>query len=469
VAARLFVALAPALLWTVGGLSVQLLLPAPLERSRLARLALGFLIGCAGTALTAWSLGFAFGLPLDRPAFVLFPSLALALGIATAIRRGDLGGLAPSRPSRRAGRRALLAAPLLLVGAASAALLLNALVEPVIDFDGRMTWGTAAKYLVAEGKALPEALTDPARYVIHPRYPILMPLLAAGSVRLGGGEVEGDGVRPLYTLFLPALLAVLAPAVLRRGGLRAGVLALLLVASVPALLWERETGARGTFSDLPLGAFLAGGLSLLLHPRLRDEPGRGWVAGLLLAAAAGCKNEGLVLAPAAALAATLAWRLHPGQRSPGLPAGLRRAVLVTVLGVAFVALWQSRIPNRNDEDYFDLFSPLAAARGLVERAGEIAVRAGAQAFDPRRAGILFWSLPPLLLAGGRALGGRAVAAATVLLAVEAVLAATAYALVDDLRVVDVTWLRFAIQLYLPAALVIAAVARGAMAAARGRP
>jgi hypothetical protein len=452
--------LAPSLfalaLVAAAGIGLQALLPAPLERSRVARAGLAFLLGAAWIGLGAWAAGLA-GASLGRPLWLLLALTPVAAGAVAVARRGHAGGLARLPSTPRSGRWALAAA-VLVVAAESVALLAHTSAEPVADFDGRMTWGTQARYLEATGEVLPDVLRDKRSFVIHPRYPILLPLLQVATVQIAGLTIEGFAVRPLYALFLPAFAAALWPALRRAGGTHGAAVATLLLFGAPLVLLDRDTGPLGTYSDFPLAAFLGIGSTQLLHPRARRESWRGWIAGLLLAAAAGAKNEAMLLAPAAL--ALFAW---PG----GAWRGPRRAALVRAAGVVGLALilfvaWRSRIVNRNDEGYFETFSMAEAMVNLPERIGSIATTAARLSFDSEHWGFLFWLAPALLVAGASALRRRDCRVAGALITAQLAIVVAAYSVVGDLGIVAVTWNRFVLQMAAPLSLLLAAASSRAI-------
>lgn len=452
---------APAL-FVAAGAGLQALLPRPLERALPARLGLAYLTGAAWCAVTVWAASLLAGAGVGRASFLCAGGVAVAAGVAAVVRRqGGLGGWQSAASD--GALRGRWAARLLAIGSifVAVSLLADAVVHPVSDFDGRMTWGTVARYLQAERTVLPNVLLDPAAYVIHPRYPLTLPLLQVAAAELAGEAIESRAVRPLYALFWPALLLALWPLVARAGGRRAGALAMATFCWVPLLLSNQEIGPLGTYSDLPLAGFLAGALALLLHPAARSEPWRGWLAGLLLAAAAGTKNEGLLLAPALLLAVTFAcrWRLQ----APGLV----RAAGVLSAGVALVLAWRVRIPNRNDELYFESLSASAIASGLAERLPEIVERVAARLFDVGAWGLI-WIAPWVWVVGVRGARSRPARVAALLLAAQATLVVAAYAVTPDLAIVGVTWDRFVVQMLAPLALLSAATARAALLTARQR-
>jgi hypothetical protein len=454
-------ALAAPALFLAAGAGLQALLPRPLERSLVARAGLSYLLGAAWCATAVWAAGFLAGVAVARAAFLVAGGLAVAAGCAAVVwRRGDAGGWRPAlRPGALRGRwaRALLVAGALPI---AGTLLADSLLHPVTDFDGRMTWGTAARYIQAERTVLPSVLVDAEAFVIHPRYPLAMPLLQVAAAELAATGIESRAVRPLYALFLPALLAALWPLLARVGGQRAAALALAAISFAPVLLWNQEIGPLGTYSDFALAAFLGAGLAVLLHPAARHQPWRGAVAGLLLAAAAETKNEGLLLAPVvlAAIAVTSRRRLAPA---------LTRAAVVVGTGIALVSAWRLQIPNRNDEAYLEGFSLPAIVGGLAERLPEILEEGARRTFDLGSWGGI-WVLPLLWLVGWRGLRSRAARVAGIALAAQVAVVLAAYAVAPDLAIVAVTWDRFLVQMLAPLAMLTAASGRAALITARLR-
>ncbi len=440
------------------GLGLEALLPRPLERSWWSRAGYAYLLGIAWMGWAVWATSFWVGAGVDRTLFRIVLALPCAAGLlAILARRGRLGGLGKRGKEGRGASRGQW--PLRVVGiglvAVSLALLASASLDPVTDFDGRMTWGTQAKYLQAAHSVLPRELRDARFYVIHPRYPILMPLAQVAMSDLAGVPLSGRGVRALYALFVAALAAAVAPALVRAGGRRGAAIALALLFLAPVVLWNRDAGASGTYSDLPLAAFLGAGFCALLHPRARREAWRGLVAGLLLAAALGSKNEGLLLAPAAvAIATWLAPRRAVAPRTRRAAAAALAMALV-VAAAATLFAWRAEIPNRNDEGYFERLSLPTLVTGFATRLPTVFGTIARHTVAWNEWGALFWILPLVLVVGRRGLRGRAASAAGWLIAVESVLVLAAYSMAPNLAVVDVTWNRFLIQMLVPLALLLA--------------
>jgi len=440
----------------VAGLGWQALLQQPLERSRAARWGFGYLIGAAWVALAAWGLGHVAGVRLSRTLFVaLVAAPVLAGGVAGALRRRrpDTAGSRSPRVRRRHVWAVWTAAGF---GAmVSLALLADAVTDPVRDFDGRMTWGTAARYLAADGHTTPPVFADEAAFVVHPRYPIGLPILRVAAVELSGRGFTSFSERPLYALFLPALLLAFWPTLVRSFGRRASLLTLLLVGSAPVLLWGFESGPRSTYSDFPLAAFLGGAVAAWLHPATRRQAGRGAVAGLLLAAVAASKNEGLILAPLALGILALA---GGGRRAK--PALAAAATLVGCT-TALVLHWRAGIPNRNDEGYFEDLDLGSLVDGLLHRTPNDLRRGLGRLFDLDTWGGLFWWLALASPLHPSAWRSRATRTALALVGSQLFLVSCAYALAPG-DVFSSTWDRFVLQQSASWMILVAAIVREAL-------
>jgi hypothetical protein len=459
-ALRFLEILAPLATFLVVGAALQIILPRPLEESLAARFGYAFLLGIAWIGLASWTVGLLWGAPLNRE---LFLGTALAAivpaGVVVALRRGRVGGWSCGR---NGSSNRLRSVPLffgwLLVVAASLALAADMLVKPVYDFDGRMSWGTQARYLQASESVLPRVLTDEVSYVIHPRYPILMPLVQVATVELAGVDFDGFAVRPLYLLVFLALVGIVVAALRRLAGDDSAGLTMMLFLSAPALLWNPDVGVRGTYSDLPLAAFLGGGFLVLFDRRSRSQDWRGAVGGLLLAAAVGTKNEGLILAPVVCIIA-MTGELVDGSRAHsvkrgGLGASLLASIIVG-LAVLLVVSWRTQIPNRNDESYLESLSVANVASGLLTTVPDVVFAVIRQSLDPTNWGAVFWIAPLLVMVGWKGLTNRTAIASLAWIGVHSGLAFSAYALAPDLGIVAVTWSRFIVQMLVPFMVVIA--------------
>jgi hypothetical protein len=277
----------------------------------------------------------------------------------------------------------------------------EAISNPVHDWDGRMTWTVQALYLRDAGTVDAEVLRNGRWYVSHPQYPLLLPLAQAAALEALGAEADSHLQRALYAAFFAALLLVVYDGARHRAGRAAAALVVLAASAVPFFVYG-EGGAFSTYSDLPLACFFGAALVQLLGPR----PGMasGLAAGLLLAAAALTKNEGVLLAP---LALVLGWRGGAPAPRPGrIAVPLRRlaaAGLPLLLALTLFASWRAGIPNREDESYPDLLKSGSLWPGIVTHValfGPVLLR---QMYRVSHWARFWWMVPAVLLAGRRAL------------------------------------------------------------------
>ncbi len=446
--------------------------------TRLRRLPLGARLGWCYLVGLAWVSAASFalsqgGLAALRLSWIVglaaLPATVWALARRWRRRASAAIVARSSSGPRTAQRRLLVWACATIVTAASAGVAARMATEPLADWDGRMTWAPAARWICAEGSVEPTVLTEKRWWVSHPDYPPLLPVADCVAIALASGREGGEPYRLLYALQLPALLAVTWTAAARWAGRRAAWLAAAIVALAPFPVWNPDGGATGAYSDLGLAALFGGGLVLLAGTRRLSE---GLLGGLLLAAAAMTKNEGAWLAAGALAACALtalfgARSKRHGTRRPWLAAAL-------LVGVALLLLhgWTARIPPRGDESYAVLLRQqnLAGAMAGLWRAAPAALR---QMASPSSWSLLWWVAPLLLLLGHRGWMRRRYAALLVGAALPLALGAAAYALhPGPERLVAVTWNRFLVQALVPAAILLALALRSALrreAPARGGP
>lgn len=452
---RIVSGLAGPALMTLLGWSVLFAFGALRDRSRTVRTAYAFLIGLALLGLALWALSLAGWVRLDRSGVLATAATLTGLAAIAGMRRrrrASDGSSAASTPSHREetngerwSRIALISAALLVGGG----LLLEATTDLPDEFDGRMTWVTQARFLAAEATVLPSALTVDDIYVTHPRYPILLPLGQVVSVALARHALEPFAAEPLYALFYLVLLAVVFDGARRAAGRGSGWLAALLVALLPVISSNPDGGAAGAYSDLPLGCFLGAGL--VLAGERRFDAVRLGLAGWMLAAAAVCKNEGLVLVPIALLGVALVRRL------PTRDLATRLALLAgpVAAAVALLMAWRRRIPNRFDEAYFETFSLAKILAGFPENLFQPAGNALSLLFRFADWGF-FWPIALGAAAlGAAALRRRAARPHLLLFGTTLGIAGVTYSLQPDLGLVGVTWNRFLIQVLVPLTVLLA--------------
>lgn len=412
------------------------------------RLAYAWLLGVFAVAGALFAASHLLGVPLRRPAILCAAAWPILLGVGARLRH-------QRRPAvqNRIDRWHLLAA--LLIGAVCLGPLTSALAAPLADWDGRMTWSPLASSLRHEGKVDAAVLREPVWWVLHPRYPPLLPLAQAAVQELTGAGVDDQHYRAFYVAFLVTLLLLVHDGASRVAGRNAALLATACVATLPFLSYGAG-GATSAYSDLPLACFYGGALVLLLLER--PTPSTGLAAGCLLASAVFTKSEGALLAAAALLLGSL--RLLGRGRGPRRPAWLAAAAVPPLAAFALLTAWRAAIPNREDEDYFGVLRLSDLLRGAFTRLPEIVPELLRWTFRWSD-WLAFWLLFPLaLLAGHRAL--RHPRARLLLLAglVPPLIGWAAYAVSTRLgNLIGETWGRFLLQGLVPLAIVLACAFR----------
>jgi hypothetical protein len=410
----------------------------------------------AAVAGSTYILGIAFDVRIRR-GVVLAPVLALVVAglLARALRPSGRRGI-PGRPPRAGVLTARVTFAISAVIALG--LFAEALTQPNLGWDGEMTWGAAARWIRADRSVTPRALVDARSWATHPRYPALLPLAQVAVQETFDLGDDRRAIKPLYAAFFPALLLVFFDLARRHAGTCGAALATLALAAIPILAFGNFGGADGAYSDVPLAAFFGGGLLLLLG---RTGASECIAAGLLLGAGVLTKNEGLPFA----LTALAAGYVRAVFERP--PDRRRRFVLLgTATVMVFAAIlalraWQSRIPQRWDEDY-------AGRLGNVSLAAEARARlpmmpaalleemtsgeslagfgfAGAIIMIAGAAGLRRRIVPPILLALTLCFGAY----------VLAILLST-WGGVEQLHS---TWFRFLIQVSLPLGILLALALR----------
>ena len=410
---------------------------APLRRLPfLRRLGYAYLLGLLVLGGALFAASHLFGIPLRRPA-ILFVTLAPSV----------LGLMARRRRQKYPRSSRWQIATVVCIAAICLGPLTSALTAPLGDWDGRMTWSPLAAYLRHEGTVDASVLQEDHWWVLHPRYPPLLPLAQVAVQETFGAGEDDQYYRALYAGFLPALLLVLYDGARRAAGSRAALLTTLCVAVLPFLSYGAG-GATSAYSDLPLAGFYGASLVLLLLERTR--PSAGLAAGCLLAGAILTKNEGALLAIAALLLASLRLLRHRPFRWFACAAGPALAAF------ALLASWRAAIPNRDDEDYFAVLSLSDLLHGAVARLPVIVPEILRWTFR-WSSWLGFWLLfLVVLIAGWRAL--RRPDARLLLLAgwIPAAIGWAAYAVSTRLgHLLGETWDRFLLQGLVPLAIAFA--------------
>lgn len=436
-------------LFALPGLGLAELL-APLWRLSLTRrLGYAYLLGVLAVGGILFAASHLFGMALRRPLISVAILLPALLGLAAWIwrRRWRVSGRIP------ASRWQLLAA--LAIGAVLLGPLTSALAAPLADWDGRMTWSPLASYMRHEGTVDASVLGDARWYVMHPKYPPLLPLAqVAVQEMFGAGEDEQD-FRAVYVAFLVALVLIVHDGARRGTDPRAATLA-TLCAALPTFLSYGGGGATSGYSDLALAGFYGAALVLLLLESPR--PVSGFAAGCLLAGVVLTKNEGSLLAMAALLLAAerLLRRRRDPKAAPRALAWFAAAAAPVLAAVALLASWRSAIPNRDDEDYFAVLRLPDLVKGAFTRLPVIVP--GVLRWTFRGADWLgfWWLYLAVLLIGIAALRRPRVRRLLLAGLTPAAIAWGAYAVSTRLPdLIGETWDRFLVQGLVPLAFVFA--------------
>lgn len=434
------------------------------------RLALSWLFGVATLGGAALLASHAAGLRLGPAAcrlLVLAATLAGAIpALVSRLRRPSPPAPAPS-PGSRPERWLFLGA---CAGLAVVAgfLLLQAVVEPISDWDGRMTWDLHARYMRAEGTASPRALTDPSVFTTHPQYPPLLPLVQAVVLEaLACPPGEDRFVRPLYAAFFLAVAVLVVQAARRIAGRWGALVVALLLGSLPALSFFEDGGAAGTYSDYPLGAIL--GAALLLSLRASKGAGVAFGAGLLCAAAILTKNEGtpLALVPLALGSLAVVRRAFSGLARGTAAVRLLSLWAPAVLALVVLASWRAGIPNRYDEAYGELARSRLVPSVVLPQVAVAAPAVGRALLEQDLWSVLWIALPFLVVLRFRGLRSPVSAPFAAAAAAPLVLGLAAYGITtwgDVPELVRVTWHRFLLHGSIPWLLLLSLLALG-----RGRP
>ncbi|HEV3459092.1 MAG TPA: hypothetical protein VHG32_21275 [Thermoanaerobaculia bacterium] len=451
-------------LFAVPGYGLTELLPGLRRRPLPRRAAYGYLLGVAAVAGSLYALSHLGGVPLRPPAIWAAAAAPALLGLTAALLRRRLtpkvaaGSRSDSRPlAATAASRSLFAArirdlggPLPAACALAATFICvgvfaEAMTNPPHDWDGRMTWGTQARYVRAAGTVDPGVLLDSRWYISHPQYPLLLPVAQVAVLEAFAADPDSPLPRAVYAAFLPVLLLVIYDGARRAAGPVPAALAALAVAAAPFII-RGEGGAESTYSDLPLACFYGAGLVLLLGGRPRAESG--WAAGLLLAAAVLTKNEGAVLA---GLALALGWR--SGKAGA---ARLAAAAAPVVMALVFLASWRAGIPNRQDESYLEIVQAGHLWPGIVTHVADFVPVMIDKMNRFRHWAGFWWMAPAALLAGRRVLrhplASRFLTAA---LGPPAVAWAAYSVHPTPVNLAAVTWERFLLQAAVPLLIVLA--------------
>jgi hypothetical protein len=349
------------------------------------RLAYGTALGIAALASALYLLSHLLHVPLTRTAVLAVAATIAAIGAAGSWRRRRTFAWPRRRARRRETATYVLAGLVTLI---SMGLFADALTNPPLDWDGRMTWMAHARYLRAEHTVDARAIAEPRWYVLLPRYPLLVPV-AHVAIWEATGSADERLPRVFHALFYPILLAIFFDAASVVAGRRAAVLATLAAAVAPQLSTLPIGGATSGYADLPLAALSGAALAILWRGRIRCADGL--IAGVLLAGAVLTKNEGLPIA-ILVLGAALARHLRRSRARAAVAAALAPVAIATALLLS----WRAGIAPRLANEQLVVGPVGDAVRRLPAAIGTLLV----ETVSPRTWGA-FWILVAILLVAGR--------------------------------------------------------------------
>jgi len=312
-----------------------------------------FLLGSAFVGLLL-HLPLALDGRIGRWGFATALAVALALTLTRGIsfvRSAEFGGAGIFSSLRALPFWARVAAILLL------ALTISTAVTRFSGWDERAIWGLHARILYGSGGLRGEEFTDLDRLLLHPRYPLLIPLLEAVLFWVQG-SAEDTLVKFLFAAFFFSLLSVVLSEIQRRAGAKAAGFSGLLLLTVPVLARAGMTGD----ADVPLACYATAGAIQIARWLERPDGRRAVLAGAFLGAAVLVKMEGILWL--LAIGAAIVWALMVRRRPWPFPSWrgllLGAALLAACLIIAVAA--RRSIPY---SPYWDLYAGAFRASWLV--------------------------------------------------------------------------------------------------------
>jgi hypothetical protein len=235
------------------------------------------------------------------------------LVLAWSARRGSLAGIAARVTTLPWPTQAWLAAAVVVAGPMVLGVAMATRLFPYGRWDGWAIWNLRSSFLFLADERWRDAFA-PALYWSHPDYPLLLPMTVLRLLRWIGHDTT-LAARVVTTLFT-ALLCWNAWVLVwsKRGAIWATAVLAVLV-----LMRTFVEVAHAQMADIPLATFLLAAIYMLTEVLERRDAGwRRWLMlGLLTGAAAWTKNEGLSLAAALTLMATLGCLLRRQWRPVG--------------------------------------------------------------------------------------------------------------------------------------------------------
>jgi hypothetical protein len=283
---------------------------------------LAYLVGLSVLLLIAIALLVA-GVSLPFGAFVLLGLGVATLGVVIGWQRGSSVERFTIPPLKRIDRIVLVASAVTF-GAFALVSLPEYASAPTVAFDSWAIWTPKAIALFSYDTLKPEFWTAPTYASMHQEYPIFLPMLESLHFR-AIGRIDTQSVHDQLWVLLLAFPWALGYLASRSG--RAAVWAPIALgaAAAPAIVTVMVSG----YADVPLVVFLSSGvLALGLWIDGGDRADLA-LATILLAGAAGIKQEGLIVGLVALAAAALV-RL-PDWRRLGELAAAGSVLVLTVL------------------------------------------------------------------------------------------------------------------------------------------
>ena len=312
--------------------------------------------------------------------------IGIMAGTALLIRRHRIKGSASSIKNAVGAGSTLARLCQVIIACVLLGTLVLALATPQRFWDERAIFGIKAKVLFTDGTIHSSNLADPDFVQGHPRYPLLLPLAEAHIYELLG-RIDDRWAKGVFPLLFAGLVLSFGGRLSQRFGAGPGWLFTLLLATLP-LLAPYELGFITGQADAPVACYH--GLAVLYAwdwLRGRKETGalesrssvrRGLLVGILSAAAAFSKDEGiaylLIGLPALVLAWCWGWLRGRGavvSRDFHIADLLRFVAVAGGTVMLLLAPWfahRRTLPTTNEMQYFARLSAerLSAQVGTLE-------------------------------------------------------------------------------------------------------
>ena len=243
---------------------------------------------CAGSALLT------LGIPIHLWVLLLV-SIAVVAGSVWLRRTDRVGRVAPARLELRNRYEVVLLAVAAAAGAFYAVWAAVGFMNAPVGWDAAHVWSLRGVALYHFETLEPRIFENPAFESLHLAYPVGQPLLEATSYRSWGHVDVRLWHVELWLFWVGAVWSIAYLVAARTGRLAVAVAIPMIALVTPAAVAPVELA----YADITAAAFFGVGalcLGLCIDDR---RPGWALLAGLLLAAGANVKNEGLAYAAVA--------------------------------------------------------------------------------------------------------------------------------------------------------------------------